>query len=115
MRRLLLFATLLMPGLAAKFGLTAGQRSGARSKLPVLLLFLPPALLLFTVLVIVPMGIVLALKLIPDEVIAESREKAEAMRTQGKPTNWIAGALVIAIWLLGAVWLGLVSHRMVTR
>lgn len=74
-----------------------------------------PVLGLLDDLVIVPLGIMLALKLIPEHVIAESRETAEAMRAQGKPTNWIAGALIIAIWLLGAGWLGLVVYRLVTR
>ena len=39
-----------------RFGLSRKQLSQMRAKLPVLVLFLPPALLLFTILVIVPMG-----------------------------------------------------------
>jgi raffinose/stachyose/melibiose transport system permease protein len=41
---------------ATSFGLTRRQRAEARAKWPVLVLFLPPALLVFTVFVILPMG-----------------------------------------------------------
>jgi uncharacterized membrane protein YkvA (DUF1232 family) len=49
-------------------------------------------------LVIVPLGIALALRMIPPDVMAECREKAQAV--QDKPTNWAAAAIIIAIWVL---------------
>ncbi len=49
-------------------------------------------------LVIVPLGIALALRLIPPDVMAECREKAQA--AQDKPTNWVAAGVIIAIWVL---------------
>jgi uncharacterized membrane protein YkvA (DUF1232 family) len=51
-------------------------------------------------LVLVPLGIALALKMIPPEVMAECREKARAAMSEGKPTNWAAAAVIIATWLL---------------
>ena len=51
-------------------------------------------------LILVPLGVALALKMIPQTVLAECREKAEAAMSQGKPTNWAAAAAIIAIWLL---------------
>jgi uncharacterized membrane protein YkvA (DUF1232 family) len=49
-------------------------------------------------LLIVPLGIALAIKMIPPEVMAECRQKAqEASRT---PTNWVAAGIIIVIWLL---------------
>jgi uncharacterized membrane protein YkvA (DUF1232 family) len=57
-------------------------------------------------LILVPLGITLALKMIPQEVIADCRARAEEIRQGGKPKNWIAGALFIAIWIGAAVWLG---------
>src|SRR4051794_36512315 len=39
-------------------------------------------------LIIVPLGISLALKLIPSYIIEENKEKAEEMRKNGKPKNW---------------------------
>ena len=54
-------------------------------------------------LILVPLGVALALKMIPQTVLAECREKAEAAMSQGKPTNWTAAGVIIAIWLLLAV------------
>jgi len=51
-------------------------------------------------LVLIPLGIALALKMIPVEVMAECREQAQATLSQGKPTNWTAAGVIIAIWLL---------------
>ena len=54
-------------------------------------------------LVLVPVGVALALKMIPQTVLAECREKAQAAMSQGQPTNWTAAGVIIAIWLLLAV------------
>jgi uncharacterized membrane protein YkvA (DUF1232 family) len=58
-------------------------------------------------LLLVPAGIALALRLIPPEVLAESRAKAKEIHQ--KPVNWWAGALIVLIWLvlagLGIFWL----------
>jgi uncharacterized membrane protein YkvA (DUF1232 family) len=51
-------------------------------------------------LVLVPLGITLAIKILPPPVLAECREKAQAAANQDQPTNWAAGAVVVAIWLL---------------
>ncbi len=51
-------------------------------------------------LVLVPLGVALALKMIPPTVLAECRERAQAAMGQGKPTNWAAAGVIIAIWLL---------------
>ncbi len=48
-------------------------------------------------LVLIPLGIALALKMIPPEVMAECREKA--IQAEGKPTNWAAAAVIITIWI----------------
>jgi uncharacterized membrane protein YkvA (DUF1232 family) len=49
---------------------------------------------------LVPLGVVLARKLIPADVLAECREKARNRAAEGKPTNWVAAGVIIAIWLL---------------
>jgi uncharacterized membrane protein YkvA (DUF1232 family) len=51
-------------------------------------------------LVLVPLGIALARKMIPPTVMAEYREKAQVAMSEGKTTNWAAAAVIIAIWLL---------------
>lgn len=53
-------------------------------------------------LVIVPLGIALALKMIPAEVMAECRESAREIMAQGRPVNKVAAVIIIAIWLLAA-------------
>ncbi|OCA85318.1 YkvA family protein [Pseudobacillus wudalianchiensis] len=56
-------------------------------------------------LILVPMGIALALKLIPAEVIEANRAAAEEMKKNQKPKNWFVGILFILVWILLAVWL----------
>jgi uncharacterized membrane protein YkvA (DUF1232 family) len=48
-------------------------------------------------LIIVPLGIVLALKMIPASVMAECRARAQQMAGQGKPVNRVAAAIIIGI------------------
>jgi uncharacterized membrane protein YkvA (DUF1232 family) len=54
-------------------------------------------------LVLVPLGIVLALKMIPAEVMAECRDKSGQVLKQGKPVNRVAAAIIIFIWLLVSI------------
>ena len=51
-------------------------------------------------LVLVPLGITLALKMIPKTVLDECRENAQETLSQDKPRSWVAAGVVIAIWLL---------------
>ena len=51
-------------------------------------------------LILIPLGVALALRMIPPEVMAESRAKAQAAARAGKPTNWVAAAVIVAIWIL---------------
>ncbi|MGH2593333.1 MAG: YkvA family protein [Anaerolineae bacterium] len=51
-------------------------------------------------LILIPLGVALALKMIPPVVMAEYREKAQVVMSQGNPTNWVAAAIIVAIWLL---------------
>ncbi|MGG1556328.1 YkvA family protein [Paenibacillus ferrarius] len=57
-------------------------------------------------LILVPLGVYLALRLFPKEVLEEYRSKAEVQRKLGKPKNWIAGTLIIVFWIALAVWFG---------
>ncbi len=51
-------------------------------------------------LVLIPLGVKLALSMIPANVMTESREKAQEIIRQGKPVNRVAAVVIIAIWLL---------------
>jgi len=50
-------------------------------------------------LILIPLGIALALKMIPPQVMADSRVKAQELLGQDRPTNWIAAAAIATIWL----------------
>lgn len=55
-------------------------------------------------LIIVPLGIYFVVKMIPDEVLTECRQRAKITPLSLK-SNWIAAGFVIALWLAFAVWL----------
>jgi uncharacterized membrane protein YkvA (DUF1232 family) len=57
-------------------------------------------------LILIPLGISLAIKLIPTNVIEENRVMAEELKKNEKPKNWFVGILFILIWLSLAVWIG---------
>ena len=49
-------------------------------------------------LVLIPLGMAVAVKLIPKDILAECREKARDSADSKKPFNWIAGGIIIATW-----------------
>ena len=51
-------------------------------------------------LILVPLGITLALRMIPPVVMVECRVRADELMQQGKPVNWIAAGIIVAIWVL---------------
>ena len=51
-------------------------------------------------LLLVPLGIALAIKMIPEEVLADAREGVEEAFPDGKPKSWVVGAIIIAIWVV---------------
>lgn len=51
-------------------------------------------------LVLVPLGVLLAVRLIPPDVLAESREKAREVMAMGKPVSRWAAVVIVLIWLL---------------
>ena len=52
-------------------------------------------------LIIVPLGIMLAIRLIPSELMAEFRSAAVE---RGKlPTHWAGAAIIIGLWIVGLV------------
>ena len=50
-------------------------------------------------LVLVPLGILIAVKLIPSQVLAESRIQAAEVIAQGKPVNKVAAVVIVLLWL----------------
>jgi uncharacterized membrane protein YkvA (DUF1232 family) len=68
-------------------------------------------------LIVVPLGIALALKLVPTDVLAECRARASA--TPERPTSRIAAAIVVGIWIavamMSGLWLLDYFHALLTR
>jgi len=58
--------------------------------------------------ILIPLAITLALKLVPPQVLEECRARAQETMHNGKPASRIAAAVIIAIWLtiaaLGIMW-----------
>ncbi len=63
-------------------------------------------------LVLVPLGIMAAIRLVPPDVLAECRAQAHIVMTQGKPVNYVAAVVIVCIWLATAVLIAVWSFRM---
>ena len=57
-------------------------------------------------LILIPLGIALAIKIIPEIVLNDCRARVQAL--QAKPVSRVAGLIIVCIWLLltalGAIW-----------
>ncbi len=62
-------------------------------------------------LVLLPLGIALAVKLMPDAVWAEARERARSGAQSRKPVNWLAAVVVVGLWLVTAITAGFAVRR----
>ncbi len=51
-------------------------------------------------LILIPISITLAIKLVPNSVLAECRARAQETIQTGKPVSRVAGAVIIVIWLV---------------
>ena len=50
-------------------------------------------------LILIPLGVILALRLIPPPIMAECRAKARATLDQNQPVGWVAAGIIIVLWL----------------
>lgn len=50
--------------------------------------------------ILIPAGVALVIKLIPENVLNECREQTDEIFKDGKPKNWIAGGIIVLIWIL---------------
>ena len=55
-------------------------------------------------LILIPLGVKIALSMIPEEVMTESRIQAQELIRQGKPVNWAAAIFIALIWVLLAAY-----------
>jgi uncharacterized membrane protein YkvA (DUF1232 family) len=64
-------------------------------------------------LVLVPLGLALALRLVPPAVLADCRARARAQLTAGRPTSRAVTVAIVATWLLiAALAVGVVARVM---
>jgi len=56
-------------------------------------------------LLIVPLGLLLVIRLMPDEVLINARSKADALLA--RPRSWLAAMCFVAIWLVLGFYLAL--------
>ncbi|WP_199615265.1 YkvA family protein [Paenibacillus alkalitolerans] len=63
--------------------------------------------------VLVPLGIAAVIRLIPSHVLEACRREADAIMAEGskKPVNWVAGAVIVAVWIGAAVYVALLAYR----
>lgn len=54
-------------------------------------------------LILVPLGVMIAVRLIPPVVMSESRAKAEEMMRSGKPVSWVGALIIGLIWVVLAI------------
>lgn len=59
-----------------------------------------PGVGLLDEMVVVPIGILIAAKMIPPDVFEECREKAREVEEGEKPASRVAALIVVAVWLL---------------
>lgn len=59
-------------------------------------------------LILLPIGITLAIRLIPPDVLTECRSRALNAFSTGKPVSRLAGGIIVALWIavagLGIAW-----------
>jgi uncharacterized membrane protein YkvA (DUF1232 family) len=51
-------------------------------------------------LVLIPLGVTLAVRMLPEDVVNAARKEAETRLADGHPDNWIIGAAIIVLWVL---------------
>ena len=55
-------------------------------------------------LVLVPLGLTLAIRLIPPSLLAEHRAEAARRFAEGGPRSRLGGALVVLLWVVATLW-----------
>ena len=50
-------------------------------------------------LLLIPLGVSLAIKMIPGDILAAAREEAIERMAEGKKDNWVIGGLIVLLWV----------------
>jgi len=60
--------------------------------------------------ILIPLGISLVIKMIPKNVLEECRQQADEVFKDGKPKNWVAGTIIIGLWIIV---IGLILYKLI--
>jgi uncharacterized membrane protein YkvA (DUF1232 family) len=64
-------------------------------------------------LVIVPLGAIIAMKMIPTQVMEDSRRNATEMIAEGKPVNKAAAVVIVVMWIGLTAVVGMVIYKFI--
>jgi uncharacterized membrane protein YkvA (DUF1232 family) len=64
---------------------------------------------------LVPLGVLLAIKLIPPEVLAESRVRAQEGLAAGELTSRFAAVVIVLLWLLALAVAAVIIYRLIGK
>ena len=70
-----------------------------------------PVLGYFDDLILVPLGIAIAIRMVPPAILAECRAQAQEAMSGERPVSRVAALVIVGIWLLLASGLGLWVYR----
>ncbi|HEU0165082.1 MAG TPA: DUF1232 domain-containing protein, partial [Thermomicrobiales bacterium] len=59
-----------------------------------------PVLGLLDDLILLPLGIALAIRLIPRDVWTDAQAKSAEISRSDRPTNWIAAVIIVFVWIV---------------
>jgi hypothetical protein len=59
-----------------------------------------PVLVYLDDLILIPLGIAIAVKLIPQRVMMECREEADKLFRDKKLNSWLSGCIILGIWVV---------------
>jgi uncharacterized membrane protein YkvA (DUF1232 family) len=62
-------------------------------------------------LVLIPLGVTLAIRMIPPTVMSECRARAQEVIANGKPVSRVAGTVIVLIWLTLVVLLTILTYE----
>lgn len=62
-------------------------------------------------LILIPLAIAVAVRLVPRQVLAECRVRARDALRHGTPASRVAGAVIVALWLIVAVLASVWAYR----
>jgi uncharacterized membrane protein YkvA (DUF1232 family) len=61
--------------------------------------------------ILIPLGVLLTMRMMPESVIQACTVKAEERMKIGKPKNWFVSSLIILVWIIALIWISVTAYR----